>query len=344
MRLFRISFFIALFALISPALAGPTCHGKFINPITDICWGCAFPMSIGSATIMTFGQEDNNSNPSSPVCACSNPPKIGLATGFWEPVRQVDVTRSPYCFVSLGGVTIDVGIYAPRGGVGTSDDTSKHSFYQVHWYTNPLFYLLEVLLDDVCLERGEFDIAYITEVDPTWNDDELTMILNPDVLLFGNLIAQAACAADCVAASSGFPLSSLYWCAGCQGSIYPLNGHVQAHGGGVAASTLLTQRMTAKMHREMLVWGAAGGDGMCNYYPQVVMDKANYKMSMIYPVPQTQGVSSFGRCCQPFGRTTTIWGAGKTYPVEGEDFAYLIFRKRNCCSSVVSADTLAGGH
>jgi conjugal transfer pilus assembly protein TraU len=335
----RFSNFIigAWLALAGPAaMAGITCHGSFINPITDICWSCTFPMTIGRANLFSHGQEDNLSNPSSAPCVCSTPPKAGMATGFWEPVRQVDVTRTPYCFVSLGGVSIDVGIYAPRGGVGMQSESSKSSFYHVHWYTNPLFYLLEVVLDDFCIEKIEFDIAYITEVDPTWNDDELTLILNPDVVLFANVVAQAACAADCVAATAGFPLSTLYWCAGCQGSIYPLNGHVQVHGGGVQASTLLVQRMAAKMHREFLVWGAAGTAGLCGYYPQIIMDKSNYKMSMTYPVPQTR--NALGRCCQPFGRTTALWGAGRTYPVWGEDFAYLIFRKRNCCAGISPED------
>jgi len=39
-----------------------------------------------------------------------------------------------------------------------------------------------------------------------------------------------------------------------------------------------------------------------------------------------------GRCCQPFGRTTMVWGAGKEFPVRGEDFAFMLFRKRNCCA------------
>ena len=26
-----------------------------------------------------------------------------------------------------------------------------------------------------------------------------------------------------------------------------------------------------------------------------------------------------------------VWGAGKEYPVRGEDFAFMLFRKRNCC-------------
>ena len=29
--------------------AGPgRCTGKFVNPITDICWSCLFPLSIGA--------------------------------------------------------------------------------------------------------------------------------------------------------------------------------------------------------------------------------------------------------------------------------------------------------
>ena len=112
--------------------------------------------------------------------------------------------------------------------------------------------------------------------------------------------------------------------------MYPLNGHVHAHIGGVQASSLLVQRMAAKMHRELLLWGASGDGGMCSYYPQIVMDKSNYKYQMVYPVPQTQKIA--GKCCQPFGRTTTLWGAGKEFPYSGEDFAYLIFRKRNCCA------------
>ena len=48
--------------------------------------------------------------------------------------------------------------------------------------------------------KGSFDLAYLTEVDPLWNDDELTLILNPDAVLFANPVAIAACAADCVAA------------------------------------------------------------------------------------------------------------------------------------------------
>ena len=78
-------------------------------------------------------------------------------------------------------------------------------------------------------------------------------------MLFANAPAKAACAADCVAATAGMPIASLFWCAGCQGSIYPMGGHVATHIGGVQASTLITQRMTAKMHRQLVTTFTGAG-------------------------------------------------------------------------------------
>jgi conjugal transfer pilus assembly protein TraU len=114
--------------------------------------------------------------------------------------------------------------------------------------------------------------------------------------------------------------------------MYPLTGHVGAHIGGVQASALLAQRMTNKLHRELLMWAGSGESGLCGFYPQVLMDKQNYKLQMVYPIPNTTKIA--GRCCQPYGRTTAVWGAGKEFPVKGEDFVYQIFRKRNCCATV----------
>ena len=320
--------------LLTPAYAavptgGATCHGRFANPITDICWSCLFPLTIGGIGIVSDGQPDIG-NPSSPVCYCNNPPRLGISIGFWEPVRMVDVTRTPFCMVGLGGLSLDPGIGAPRGAQVGHDSQTRNSFYQVHWYANPILAWLEVLLDFPCLEQGSLDLAYLTEVDPLWSDDELSAILNPEAVLFANPVAKAACAADCVAASAGFPVASLFWCAGCQGSIYPMTGHVTTHIGGVQASVLLTQRMTAKMHRQLTTFATAGARGLCGAYPLPIFDKTHYKLQMTYPVPDTAKVG--GQCCHPYGRTTTLWGAGKSFPVSGEDFSYQIFRKRNCCA------------
>lgn len=242
---------------IAAAAGMATCTGKFPNPLTDICWSCVLPITIGGATIANFGgQEDNGDNPSNPICSCGVNPTIGLSIGFWEPARHVEATRKPFCLPSLGGLNLDPGIPAPEAARYTRSegDGDGGSFYQAHFYTNPVLYWLEVVADFPCLERGSFDLAYLTEVDPLWNDDELTLILNPDAVLFANPIAIAACAADCVASTVGFGLNTLFWCAGCQGGIYPLDGQVQYHMGGVRTAALLAQRLTAKMHRELIAW------------------------------------------------------------------------------------------
>lgn len=330
------AFALLLSLFFGPAIAAPECHGKFANPVTDYCWSCAFPIGIAGSAKAVYGQEENDSGSHSrnPLCRCNTPsgiPRIGMRMSFWEPTRLVDITRIPYCFVGLGGVRMDFGIDAPQHAQQKSRESkAPHAFYHAHWYSNPLMFWLEVLLDNNCLEQGVFDVHYLTEIDPLWADSETTFIINPDAALWGNPIAQAACAADCVAATVGFGRDELFWCAGCQGSMMPLNGWVSGNVGGVQASSLVTARMTHKLHRELLMWAASGEDGQCGYYPQPVMSKSDYKYTMVYPVPQTKKIA--GKCCQPFGRTTALWGSGREYPVKGEDFVYQIFRKRDCCA------------
>lgn len=330
-RRFLLASLLSSVAFCASAHADATCSGKFIDPLTDICWSCLLPISIGSARVADMDGQDDLDNPSNPLCSCGSNPTLGLAVGFWEPARQVEAVRKPFCLASLGGVDLDPGIPAAEGARFTrpGPDGDQHSFYQAHFYLNPVLYWLEVVTDFPCLERGAFDLTYLTEVDPLWNDDELALILQPEAVLFANPVAVAACAADCVAASAGFGVNDLFWCAGCQGTLYPLSGHATVHMGGVATSTLMVQRLTAKLHRELLAWGWHGRAGLCGPYYLPTMDKVAYKTQLTYPIPNTDKEN--GQCCQPFGRTTVLWGAGKEYPVRGEDFSYLLFRKRNCC-------------
>lgn len=190
----------------------------------------------------------------------------------------------------------------------------------------PVIYWLELLTDFACLERASFDVAYLTELDPLWNDEETGFILNPEAVLFGNPVAQGACAADCGLASVGFPNDALFWCGGCQGSLYPFSGTISAHVGGVQASLLAMQRMMAKLHRELLLHGYMGSAGQCTKYPMPIIKKTQYKTQMVYPIPSNQRGG-----CHPLGRSETLWASGKEFPYQGEDFGYLIWRKRNCC-------------
>ena len=325
---FFIHFLISVIFFNTPA-ASKTCQGRFVNPITDICWSCLFPISIGAINVSGGGREDIPNPPQIP-CWCPRPPILlvpGVPVGFWEPVRLVDVTRVPFCMVNMGGLqlgnsTIGYGIHGAK-----ESSQAQQSFYQVHWYVYPVIYWLELIKDFLCMEQQDFDVAYLTELDPLWNEDELSFILNPEAVLFGNPLAQAACAADCAAATAGFPLDAFFWCGGCQGSLYPFTGNNAAHNGGVQASLLMTQRMIAKLHRELLLWGTSGQAAQCKKIILPLIKKSQYKTQMTYPRPMTRGPMA----CNPLGRTEVIWGSGREFPYKGEDFGYLIWRKVNCC-------------
>lgn len=337
-----------------------TCQGKFINPINDICWSCMFPIVLGGQVNLNMEQqEDNDTTPGDWFCACEKPARMGVTVSFWEPTHLVEVTRTPFCMVSLGGIVLKDGknsntsatvpITGNSGNTSSSDDNwfqrmfggshergrpheaeQHNAFWQVHWYKNPVVFWLETLLDNDCIEEGTLDVGWLTELDPTWKYPSLAVYQAPDSALFANVVAQAACAADCVKAGFGFPYNTLYWCAGCHGTIYPLSGWMGGQFSEVQAAKLMVARMQAKMHRDLVAWRAAGKDTLCGYKLNPVMDKANYKMAMTYPVAARKHE---GRCCDPIGRSTLVRDTGKAFPYKGSQFAFQLFRKRDCCGA-----------
>ena len=160
---------IAIFIPVS-GNASLTCKGHFVNPITDVCWSCLLPISIGTPQAgVEIGKgsspkKRDTRNPKSPVCICSKGtppiPIPGISIGFWEPVRLVDITRTPYCMVNLGGVMLGsdmrkVSSYNRSYG----NRTAHNSFYHVHYYIYPLIYWLEQITDFGCLEKSTFYVA-----------------------------------------------------------------------------------------------------------------------------------------------------------------------------------------
>lgn len=315
--------------LVFSTFAHAKCVGRMLNPVTDICWKCIFPLKISGVKIVNGGPEPHTGASNGPVCFCKRPPIPvpipGIPVSFWEPARLVDVTRTPFCMVNMGGVSLGSMGSKGRGDIHQDeDDLRKSSFYQVHWYIYPILYWLEVLIDVTCLEAMSFDLTYLTELDPFWADDEKSAILNPEGILFGNPIAQAACLADATTSTVHTPLDSLFWCAGSWGSLYPFGGTVGDHVGGIQASSLLAARFMAKLHRQGLLWGYAGVKGLCGKYPMPLIQKSQYRLQVTYPLPQTGS-------CHPIGKNPFFFQAGREFPYKGSDFGYLVFRKRDCC-------------
>lgn len=106
--------------------ADAACQGRFVNPITDICWRCIFPLSIGSIPVGK-GDLPDTSNPGSPIQFCPAPPpifqRIGMAMGYWEPMAMTDVTRSPGCMVNLGALASTSARLAPAPAAAVARGT-----------------------------------------------------------------------------------------------------------------------------------------------------------------------------------------------------------------------------
>lgn len=360
-----------------------SCTGRFVNPVTDICWECIFPMFIGplpmilnignqkGATIVDDNKELDYGVPyiksgKMPLgtCTCMDRAAIapvGLMMSWYEPARFVDVTRSPFCMVGLGGVDLSDGLIdiLPAPGYGDEDHPGEvfSSFYQTHWFMDPVMAILGII-DTACNvgTSKSLDLMFMSEVDPTWNDDSLSIIFSPEVVLFSSLPAQLACGVDCIGnslpnseplikvvwplpyfsnnpsatnpASSSNPAHYLFWCGGCQGSLYPLDGNNSDSAYAVQSSILSAEKLNGLVHRMGLEDMTTGTLGMCNnLFPDMFFNKFEWKYSMGFPVPQT----AYPNCCNAMGETDSTWNSGASFPYTGEDFTYIMYHERDCC-------------
>lgn len=82
-------FITVVFAILFGTSAQAKCVGKFVNPITDICWSCLFPITIGGAQVSSSGEDTLNLQ--TPLCTCPMPvppyQRVGFPVSFWEPAR-----------------------------------------------------------------------------------------------------------------------------------------------------------------------------------------------------------------------------------------------------------------
>lgn len=243
---------------------------------------------------------------------------------------MAEVVRTPMCSPSLGGIQLGSFSLNAQNGAnskGSSDVNDNMAFYHVHWFTYPLLsWVGSAITSGACLSTETLDLTAMSELDPTWSDDELTFFLNPEAVLFANPVSIAACAADAVAAGvSTFGLDPLFWCSGSAGPVFPLTGQISGNFSAAESSALEVHRFAYKLHRSGLAMDTSTYAAMCMPLPQPIIRKRQYKLNMVYPIPHTLWGAGFGQ-------TSTLWGIGKEFPYRGEDFAYVVWRKRMCCA------------
>lgn len=303
-----------------PATAG--CESDFINPITDVSWKCMFPISI--AGVSMGGGEDTINQHDSAVCVCdSGPiPRIGLRYSLWEPSRVIDTVSDPYCMMPLGTELAGSSSGAKLAGGYSRSANSTRVFQQMHYYIFPVFQILDMFYDIPCIGDDGFDVAMMTEIMPTWNNDLLSMIMNPEAILFGNPVTNLACSADAAAALTGFPRKELFWCLGSWGNAYPLAGSVTATD-YTEANAALAARGTYFMGRSGLLWETT--DDGCSKRSALIWRKDKYKLQMARPTRDSS--------CLPIGRDAMLWGAGK-HDLYNDNFMWILNKKVDCCMTV----------
>lgn len=321
----------------------------FQQTFSDTCWECMFPLSLVGTTIFNMG-EDSVTPAVGPGQSAIYPPQLcgcicltpylcvpGLPLGVFIPSHLMEVVRTPMCFPSLNGMTMGSDPnFINRGMVDVSQDdpSLKFSYYHVHFIVYPLWALLATEFMFACTGSSApslIDILYMSELDPTWVDDPLSLLMFPEAVLFANPIATAACSIDSVMASISWPLDPLFWCAGSFGNIYPPSGYTSgSYSGQVKPAALVITRVLSKLSRigAELYW-AAHGSAICADIPTFLLIKSQYKFQLLYPIANSSVPG--GGCCSPIGRTQLRWGLAKTYPVDGDDFVFLIWKLQRCC-------------
>lgn len=364
---FMISFALLMVNLSNTAKANdtevnPMCDDAKVltNVFTQVCWDC-FIDSINLMG-MSSGNAPAGAANVGPFCLCTDNlgvPVAGIPKAHWQPSRINEVVTTPWCSPSLGGIKLQDTLTGL--GYNNTQEENPSAFYQYHYFAYPLMTMLNMLVMPSCGDGYvDFDLLYLSEVDPLWNDDLMSLMLNPEAIIFGNPAAIAWCITDCVMTTANTQQEEFYGCAGCDGLLYPLTGNVIPQPDPVAGSSLITQRVLASLHRKGLAKKTIGEEAMCKpeYFPTI--PRSQYRFSMLYPVPeastepvvatppaggltstdQTSAGSSggaqehFQECCHPMGMSTSRWCTpvgGRTRPGKDNAYVYLIWNYRDCC-------------
>lgn len=349
--------------LLLPSIAWGQCSGKFVNPISDICWSCMLPMTIGNTQVL--GKKDNHSmqtskrrdtkNPVSPVCSCITNGvhnAVGVTIGYWEPFRLVDITYEPYCFVGLGGIKIQLGSSTQYGTDEHARTDMNSSFAHTHLYVYPITYLMNLISDAICSDMTDFGIAYMSEIDPSYLDEFLSTFMFPESLLFANAIGEMSCIKDCVQSTIGMPDNNMFWCAGCQGGIYPIVGWSSSQYSYASQIALLTQRLIFKMHRSGVFPRTSTNDSspngkLCRPSVAPTVKRSQYKLQLTFPASGSSRAYSQDvmdeAAARAFSRSnenqcTTLGMDSHFFAPDAESIKFngnagvMIWRKRNCCA------------
>ncbi len=385
----RVLLFASLALLSSGLAAGPIANVACPNAqilgrglIDRVCWSCMFPMRLLGIDIFNMnGGRAPPDRASQALCLCGGDlskgqlPVLGFTMGFWQPLRLIEVVRRPYCFPALGGMVAAQTLSTAGGGaqvgiLSSSEpgiSTEEMDFWNFHYYAFPLIAILELLDSHTCNIDGmaSFDLLQLGEAYPNWYSDELSFLIQPESLLFTNPFAVGAGTIECAwIAARDEPIDSWFWTAGCWGSVYPFSGNMNVSSQIVNNWSLASTKFLYMLARLTMVNRTTGNDALCKPQPMPILKKSQYRLQMMFPVPETEDIDAGGgsaaegptqetsgqvrpsqpnrlnfrmrkRCCHSIGDSTLLWGDWRHIPATGEDGVFLLWQWVDCCLGVI---------
>ena len=326
--------FFALVASVTVAFnckdSGVFSGGKLMS---GLCWDCYFPMVIAGVEWDPPEGDGSGGRPaggwSNPACVCTDDlgvPVPGVHTAMWDITHAIETVGTPYCSPFIGGVNLKGQQRIATGG-NVNGGEQDSSYLNLHVWTFPVSTVLQLFVGANCNPGHivEIDMSYISEPDPLWNDEVLTVMVQPESMVFSNLLAQMACVAECAAMHTSSNVSLSPWCVGCWGNAYPSAGFDTAGSSAAKLSSILSVKALNAMHRRLMLHKTYGSDAMCgaSVFPSLL--KEQYRLGFVYP-----GVE--GQSNHQLGEPTIFWANGMTAPDASGQTVQVLYRYRECCT------------
>jgi conjugal transfer pilus assembly protein TraU len=325
-----------LLLLVAPAAVLAVCPDSGMltrgGLLSTICTNCFFPMRVAGAPVGgTVLSLPDVSAP--PVCICPGRffgyPTPGYSFGMWIPTHLMDQTRTAGCSPTLGTSLVSSGasaVLSVKHG-GGSEPGTKSSMYHWNLWNSPVAEMIESMQDSVCPSKAwgsEMDLAWVSFIDPTWDNETLSLFQTPEATLFASAPAVAACMVDAVASTFGKPIEALAWCNGAVGTAYPFSGIKGTHSSVVEDASLSSVKGAAMTHRRGMAHLEYGPSAVCVSHPFPMLPKQQYRYQITYPIPQIE--------YNHWSGTSVFKGLEfRHIPVVGEDWVMYQWTFRECC-------------
>ena len=295
--------------------------------LSDICWDCVFPIKVVGKTLGTKTNKTPPASTNQPLCVCKDDgiSKPGFVSSFNEPFRIFESQRNPACISTLGGLEMPgvSPLYLGNTSDGTFDGGDK-TFLHYTLFVFPLLQLMDLLTIPTVNKDGmvDFDILLLSVFDPTAGRSDLATFAHPETIFMSTL--SAACPADAIAATAGWPIEALKWCYGSWG----VQGSPSLHHTGGSATieehNFFMARALATSHRRGIERRTMGDDALCKGKIAPFIEKQQYSFTTFNPLPETENF-------HVLGESSMIWGNGRMIPGELNTPVSVIWRRNDSC-------------